>query len=276
MKVAAATILSLIVASAYASPAAYSANQEVSTHGSTIASSANAYLEKRGGGLHGDYAQGATGANDSPPNDLNHASPPARGHQQHPQRSSSPELYGSNQPQHPTPPRVLGPYGIPQHSQQQHQVNQDASNPHKLSQNAQSAEGGANAKDEHDKSEDEDVSFASFEAEVAKFEASIARFEAEDAKFDYEDVDSEDEDSSYEVESIKFGADVAEFQARAAKLEAKDAKVKGDFARFKTEAAIFKVMAARFEAEVAKFKGKVAKLEAEKRLAFGVSPSDLS
>ncbi|KAH9250241.1 hypothetical protein BASA81_011984 [Batrachochytrium salamandrivorans] len=190
MKVAATTILSLIVASAYASPAAYSANQEVNTDGSTIASSASAHLEKRGGGLHA-----AT----------------------------------------PDSPRVLGPYGIPQHSQQHYQENQDASNPHELSQNAQSAEGGANAKDEHDKSEDEDVSFASFDAEVAKFEASIARFEAEDAKFDYEDVDSEDdEDSSYEVESIKFGADVAEFQARAAKLEAKDAKVKGDFARFKT------------------------------------------
>ncbi|KAH6597373.1 hypothetical protein BASA50_004515 [Batrachochytrium salamandrivorans] len=54
MKVAAATIISFIVASTYASPAAYSANQEVNTHGSTIASSANAHLEKRGGGLHGD------------------------------------------------------------------------------------------------------------------------------------------------------------------------------------------------------------------------------
>ncbi|KAH6575695.1 hypothetical protein BASA62_001812 [Batrachochytrium salamandrivorans] len=82
MKVAAATIISLVAVSAYASPAAYSANQEVNTHGSTIGSSANAYLEKRGGGMHGDYAQGATGADDPPPNNQNHAPPPARGHQQ--------------------------------------------------------------------------------------------------------------------------------------------------------------------------------------------------
>ncbi|KAH6580613.1 hypothetical protein BASA60_002797 [Batrachochytrium salamandrivorans] len=90
MKVAAATIISLVAVSVYASPAAYSANQEVNTHGSTIGSSANAYLEKRGGGMHGDYAQGATGADDPPPNNQNHAPPPARGHQQQYQENRDP------------------------------------------------------------------------------------------------------------------------------------------------------------------------------------------
>ncbi|KAH6565676.1 hypothetical protein BASA60_009853 [Batrachochytrium salamandrivorans] len=40
--------------------------------------------------------------------------------------------------------------------QQPLQVNQDVSNPHDMSQNAQSAESGANTKDEHDTSQDED------------------------------------------------------------------------------------------------------------------------
>ncbi|KAH6565914.1 hypothetical protein BASA62_006997 [Batrachochytrium salamandrivorans] len=90
MKVATATIISFIVASAYASPAAYSANQKVSTDGSMIASSASAHLEKRGGGPYGSYAQGMRGAHGPPPNDLNHASPPAKGHEQHPQRPNPP------------------------------------------------------------------------------------------------------------------------------------------------------------------------------------------
>ncbi|KAH6598003.1 hypothetical protein BASA61_002988 [Batrachochytrium salamandrivorans] len=122
MKVAAATIISLVAVSAYASPAAYSANQEVNTHGSTIGSSANAYLEKRGGGMHGDYAQGATGADDPPPNNQNHAPPPARGHQQ------------------------------------QYQENRDPSSLHEMNQHAQSVEGGNNAESNvetaGDKSED--------------------------------------------------------------------------------------------------------------------------
>ncbi|KAH9267212.1 hypothetical protein BASA84_000754 [Batrachochytrium salamandrivorans] len=122
MKVAAATIISLVAVSVYASPAAYSANQEVNTHGSTIGSSANAYLEKRGGGMHGDYAQGATGADDPPPNNQNHAPPPARGHQQ------------------------------------QYQENRDPSSLHEMNQHAQSVEGGNNAESNvetaGDKSED--------------------------------------------------------------------------------------------------------------------------
>ncbi|KAH9262166.1 hypothetical protein BASA82_000789 [Batrachochytrium salamandrivorans] len=124
MKVAAATILSLVAVSAYASPTAYSANQEVNTHGSTIGSSANAYLEKRGGGMHGDYAQGATGADDPPPNNQNHAPPPERGHQQ------------------------------------QYQENKGPSSLHEISQHAQSVEGGnnveSNVETAGDKSEDSD------------------------------------------------------------------------------------------------------------------------
>ncbi|KAH6563802.1 hypothetical protein BASA60_010579 [Batrachochytrium salamandrivorans] len=118
MKVATATIISFIVASAYASPAAYSANQEVSTHDSTIASSANAHLEKRGGGCMVIMHKERREPNDPPPNDQNHASPPARGHRQHPQRPNPPRLYGLNQPQHPTPPERAWSYGGPQHSQQ--------------------------------------------------------------------------------------------------------------------------------------------------------------
>ncbi|KAH9244687.1 hypothetical protein BASA81_017897 [Batrachochytrium salamandrivorans] len=102
----------------------YSANQEVNTHGSTIGSSANAYLEKRGGGMHGDYAQGATGAVTHHPTIRNHAPPPERGHQQ------------------------------------QYQENKGPSSLHEISQHAQSVEGGnnveSNVETAGDKSEDSD------------------------------------------------------------------------------------------------------------------------
>ncbi|KAH6597389.1 hypothetical protein BASA50_004530 [Batrachochytrium salamandrivorans] len=204
MKVATATIISFIVASAstYASPAAYSANQEVNTHGSMIGSSANAHLEKRGKGPYGDYAQGMRGAHGPPPNNRHQRSYATRGRQQHPQRPNPPRLHRLNQQrhrtltreldphgipqytqqqqrqQHPTPPRELGPYEIPQHSQQHYQVNQDVSNPHEMSQNAQSAKGETNTEDEHDKSQDED-----------------GDTEDEHDKSQDEDGDTEDEDN---------------------------------------------------------------------------------
>ncbi|KAH6561502.1 hypothetical protein BASA50_009172 [Batrachochytrium salamandrivorans] len=262
MKVAAATILSLVIVSAYASPAAYSANQEVNTDGSTIASSASAHLEKRGGGLHGDYAQGATGANDSPPNDLNHASPPARGHEQHPQRPSSPELYGSNQPQHPTPPRELGPYGIPQHSQQHYQENQDASNPHELSQNAQSAEGGANTKDEDNKTENDIVSFG---AKDAKFKSDIIRFNHDVTKFEMRPIELKYEKANSEAKDAKSKANATRSEARGTKFKAEVAIAYAEVAKFKAEVAKFEAEATRFDVEVFNLKDEVAKLEAKRK-----------
>ncbi|KAH6592354.1 hypothetical protein BASA50_008138 [Batrachochytrium salamandrivorans] len=123
MKVAAATILSLIAVSAYASPVAYSASQEVSTDGSTTVSSADVYLEKRGGGIHG-YSQGAGRVHDPPFNDGHRRSHVTGGHQQHPQNHNPPRLYGPNQWRHPSSPRRLGPYEELRHNQQQQRQQQ--------------------------------------------------------------------------------------------------------------------------------------------------------
>ncbi|KAH6591171.1 hypothetical protein BASA61_005025 [Batrachochytrium salamandrivorans] len=123
MKVAAATILSLIAVSAYASPVAYSASQEVSTDGSTTVSSADVYLEKRGGGIHG-YSQGAGRVHDPPFNDGHRRSHVTGGHQQHPQNHNPPRLYGPNQWRYPSSPRRLGPYEELRHNQQQQRQQQ--------------------------------------------------------------------------------------------------------------------------------------------------------
>ncbi|KAH6559733.1 hypothetical protein BASA50_000814 [Batrachochytrium salamandrivorans] len=212
MKVAAVTILSLVAISAYASPAAYSETQEVSTHGSTIASSANAYLEKRSGGFYGNHARGMRGADGSPLNNQNHASFPAREHQQHPQRPSSPRLYEPNQPQHPTPPIMPGPYEIPQHTQQQkqqknryrfgwyrvrnwyaqqrqYQRNRGPSSPHEISQYAQPVESG---------SSESNAEVASYELGDEGTGSGSSESNAEVASYEYgdEDTGSEDEESA--------------------------------------------------------------------------------
>ncbi|KAH6563677.1 hypothetical protein BASA60_010628 [Batrachochytrium salamandrivorans] len=130
MKVAAATILSLVATAAYASPTAYSETQEVGTHDSTTESSADSYLEKRGGGFYGNYAQGAGGVHHAPPNHWNHGSHKTGGHHQYPQTPNPSRLYGSNQPRHRTPPRDLGPYEKLRHDQQQQQQQQQQQHHH--------------------------------------------------------------------------------------------------------------------------------------------------
>ncbi|KAH6579072.1 hypothetical protein BASA60_003406 [Batrachochytrium salamandrivorans] len=123
MKVAAATILSLVAVSAYASPAAYSASQEVSTDDSTIESSADVYLEKRGGGFYG-YSQGAGRVHDPPFNDGHRRSHVTGGHQQHPQNHNPSRLYGPDPWRHPFYPRDFGPYEKLRHDQQQQRQQQ--------------------------------------------------------------------------------------------------------------------------------------------------------
>ncbi|KAH6573224.1 hypothetical protein BASA60_006139 [Batrachochytrium salamandrivorans] len=121
MKVAAATILSLVATAAYASPTAYSETQEVGTHDSTAESSSDSYLEKRGGGFYGNYAQGAGGVHNAQFNHWNHRSHETGGHHQYPQTHSSPRLYGPNQWRHTPVSRDLGPYEKLRQKQQEQQ-----------------------------------------------------------------------------------------------------------------------------------------------------------
>ncbi|KAH6592916.1 hypothetical protein BASA50_007754 [Batrachochytrium salamandrivorans] len=121
MKVAAATILSLVATAAYASPTAYSETQEVGTHDSTAESSSDSYLEKRGGGFYGNYAQGAGGVHNAQFNHWNHRSHETGGHHQYPQTHNSPRLYGPNQWRHTPVSRDLGPYEKLRQKQQEQQ-----------------------------------------------------------------------------------------------------------------------------------------------------------
>ncbi|KAH6561890.1 hypothetical protein BASA62_009509 [Batrachochytrium salamandrivorans] len=133
MKVAAATFFSLVVTSAYASPAAHSANQEVNTQGSSIESPANVYLEKRGGGLHG-YAQGVRGADNPPLNNQDYESHVIGGRWRHSRRYFAPSPYAPDNEQYQNPHRELGPYETLRQAQQQNQRNQGTSSPYASNQ----------------------------------------------------------------------------------------------------------------------------------------------